>query len=1427
MASARAELDMQFRVPLFRVTDIPELVAWYSTPSQACQIQGQASLQWNRDHNLLECNDPACLDETFIHNPTTGKCEVWGTGTFFGGGPVHYFDAVYEVRVATNTDKTLGCSANLKGDPCDVSTGNQFHSEIDLPATAGLPAISRFYNSGLAMGFFSRGFAPHELVMGQGWTGTQRPRFETIRGQPNTLILRRPDGRGLTFRYNGAVWQPDADVGISLAGDGRGGVIATLRDGTIERYARDGGLSSLTDPAGRTTTYDHGGENVTAIMGPFGHRLTLGYNSYSLLSSITDPEGRAITYEYLNPTGTAGGGWNLTRVNYPDGTAKLYHYEDPVFRHYLTGVSYVAADGQVSRYTTFVYGDIIGKATRDELAGGMQRFTFRYDSDTQTTVTDAANNAEVMTFQDNLGMKNLVAKVNATDGKSFTQIFDANNNLTCQKDEEGRVMMYTYNTTNQKTSQTEGLSGTCAAPQTTSATRTTMYQYLSATRDLPTVIESPSVNAGSLKRTEIAYQGNLPTSITQRGYAPGGTAVSRTVALQYNSSGQVTRIDGPRTDVNDVTTLACNECTSGGGCGQLRSITNALGHVTTYDFYDANGRLLRMTDPNGLVTNYSYDPRGRVRFVTRTPPSGAARTTEYRYNAAGEVTFVAFPDGRTLTYTYNDAQKLVRVTDNLGHRVDYAYDSRGNRTTESTYDPDGTLVRLVESAHDARNRVASLNSGGSLTQQIHDAIGNLVSQVDPNRNPATTHDYDALNRLIRTIDALGGATGYAYDPDNRLKQVTAPNSVTTTYEYDDLGNLLQEQSPDRGTLAHSYDAAGNLVSTVDARGAAVSYTYDALNRMTFVDYPGETEDMTYTYDNGPSCGFGVGRLCQTLDESGTTQVAYDAFGNVTEQLKTELGVTYRTAYAYDPGDRLTAITYPDGRLVTYARDALGRITTVTATVNGVSTVIATGRTYRADGILTGQRYGNGLTEVRHYDLQGQLTYQSLGSADTRVYAYDPNGNLTRKQSLPEAGVYAYDALDRLTQTTRDSGSDAYAYDGNGNRLSDSTRIYGYASGTNRLTRAGSVDATLDAAGNILTDGTGREYRYNQAGRLFEVYVDGAKVATYTYNALGQRTRQVTAEGTRFYHYDITGRLLAETDETQTPRRAYVYADSAPLAQYALDPVTDPRPLPGSHANPNNPGKGQEKGKGAEAVQAHRPTMPGQSNRPGTSSTSASGEETLVYLHTDYLSTPRLATDANAVKVWSWEGEAFGMTPPDEDPDGDGKKTVVSLRYPGQYFDSESELYYNWNRYYDPKIGRYISSDPIGLEGGLNTYLYARANPLKYIDPKGLLNEFPGDTEQVYNPCYFTGSCNSDTFTERLKAEGRAAGKCLACVAKCEAKVLVGAGTEHVAEKQAEKKLKEIADRVAREYAMRGLKFFGWVGVAQTGWDAAQCLVECK
>ena len=389
---------------------------------------------------------------------------------------------------------------------------------------------------------------------------------------------------------------------------------------------------------------------------------------------------------------------------------------------------------------------------------------------------------------------------------------------------------------------------------------------------------------------------------------------------------------------------------------------------------------------------------------------------------------------------------------------------------------------------------------------------------------------------------------------------------------------------------------------------------------------------------------------------------------------------------------MARLTLPSGRMVEYTRDNVRRVRGISTAVNGQKQAIVSEISYRADGMRTGYLYGNGLSGQRVYDRQGRLLRQDLGvrSAGTwssksweRHYQYDKNSNLVRRGPSPDESErnYGYDALDRL-EDERKAGPpeerQIYEYDLNGNRLREREKQeieHFLEKGSNRLLATEELLRTGE--GEVEESSTSWRYEYNNAGRLKAVYQEGVKVSTYLYGADGLRRKKTVYEtdGSTVakeihYHY-VSGLLVSETTATGTLLRDYLWnPDGSPLAQI-------------------------------------------EGGTPGNS------QERLLYLHTDHLLTPRRATNTAGTSVWSWESSAFGKESPKQDPDGDGTLTVVQLRYPGQYHDTETGLYYNWNRYYDPSTGRYIQSDPIGLRDGLNTYAYVGGNPLIYTDPPGL------------------------------------------------------------------------------------------------------------
>ncbi|MBK7727231.1 MAG: RHS domain-containing protein [Gammaproteobacteria bacterium] len=292
--------------------------------------------------------------------------------------------------------------------------------------------------------------------------------------------------------------------------------------------------------------------------------------------------------------------------------------------------------------------------------------------------------------------------------------------------------------------------------------------------------------------------------------------------------------------------------------------------------------------------------------------------------------------------------------------------------------------------------------------------------------------------------------------------------------------------------------------------------------------------------------------------------------------------------------------------------------------------------------------------------------------------------------------FGYDKLYRLVNSTGSYGALVWKYDATGNRtkqtLNTTVSNLAYPTTNNRLTSVGSLTRQYDAAGNLTqelrSDGSTRSYAYNALGRLSAVTrtVGGSgamPVASYYHNALGQRVaKYVAASGQwTYYVYDLDGKLLVEQPGNSTAHRDYVYLDALPLALIDV-PVN-----------------------------------------PATQATKAYA------IHTDHLGTPMRLTATNGTVVWALDStpfdaihDAFGL--PNEDVDLNGTSITYNARFPGQYFDAETGLNYNYFRDYDPGTGRYIQSDPIGLAGGLNTYAYAYQNPLSYTDPDGQIPVVP-------------------------------------------------------------------------------------------------------
>jgi len=624
--------------------------------------------------------------------------------------------------------------------------------------------------------------------------------------------------------------------------------------------------------------------------------------------------------------------------------------------------------------------------------------------------------------------------------------------------------------------------------------------------------------------------------------------------------------------------------------------------------------------------------------------------------------------------------------------------------------------------------------GGPLTSGYgYDAEGRLTTVNLPKGagQPAArqnTHSYDGLGRRTGTVlaPAAPGASqptiGYGYDHRDQLTRVTDPRKLDTTYDPSGLGNIGTQVSPDTGTTTSTYWEDGRLKTRTDARGKLFSYFYDDLGRLTTVSYSAGAASQ-YEYDGGTTTpNNSTGQLSKITDESGNTVWAHDGLGRVLSKTQTVTAngtsKTFVLSQAWaDSGTaagKLQSQTYPSKAQLNYTYDAAGRLQSITynpVKTNGSGTnlnqTITLASAIGYDGLNQPKTWtwGSGKAYSRSFDEQGRLKSYPLGDpAGTgkaaglmRTIGYDDAGRIASFTHTNAAGTgsafdqfFFHDGLDRLEQQQQAATTYGYGYDLSHNRTSQSvgatTTTNTIKATSNRMASEGTTSFTYDNAGSLKNDGT-ITYTHSARGRLASVALSAGTVS-YLYNALEQRVVKGSTNATlvpgnlRYFVHDEAGHVIGEYDQDGNPVYEVVYLGDTPIAV-----ITQVR------------------------------TGSGDTLNVATKTS---------YVYSDHLDTARVIVRASDHFIqWRWDqAEAYGNTPPNNNPNALGA-FAFNLRFPGQLYDSESNLVYNHHRYYDASTGRYVESDPIGLEGGINTYAYVGGSPLSHTDAAGLQAAWPG------------------------------------------------------------------------------------------------------
>lgn len=601
------------------------------------------------------------------------------------------------------------------GDPMSIATGEQTYSETDFVAAGLFPL--EFKRSYTNLGFYSPVAAGSPVTAGFGNTWRHSYDRRIFFENSNFVVASalRPSGLVKHFRTNGneVLNQDGAGDRLTATTDSSGkknGWLYIDASGVTETYDAQGRLLRITARNGQsqTLTYSNAqtptsiapvADLLTSVTDQFGRQLKFTYNGKSRLATMTTPRGQVYSYEFDALE-------NLRKVTFPDGKEKTYFYNDNTAfasnggPYGLTGV----VDENGIRVSNFSYRDGYWN-TPDitEEAGGVGRYA-RTNSGNIVMITDplgTQRNYEISTI---LGVQRVTAQSQpggaGCAAASQNATFDNNGNVKTRTDFNGSVTSYQFDPTRNLEIRRIEAFGTAQA-------RTINTEWHPTFRLAKRIAEPLLITAMTHDGAGNVLTRTLqPTSDANgsQGFAAVPVGAARVWKYAYNAVGQILTVTGPRTDVADLTTTTYDAAS-----GNVRTVTNPGGQVTTYNEFDADGRATMLTDPNGTVTTLTYAPRGWLQSaVVKEAGSAAMQTTSYTYDNAGQLKTATSPAGETLTFDYDAAHRLVEIKDSLNNKISYRLDKMGNRTAETVSDPTGALALSVSRSFDNLNRLQNV-----------------------------------------------------------------------------------------------------------------------------------------------------------------------------------------------------------------------------------------------------------------------------------------------------------------------------------------------------------------------------------------------------------------------------------------------------------------------------------------------------------------------------------------------------------------------------------------------------------------------------------------------------------------------------------------------------------------------------------------------